>query len=383
VQSNIKVTLFSYDEDDTSWEVSRMISTDSSGRFSFSGLYPSAYQQYRLKFENENTHFVEFYKDASSIETGADVNVALGKITLLNIYLGASDDQPESLDGVVKDTNNKPLNGVLVRAYQSNNGDWSGIGVDDFVAETYTDSNGHYSFDGLVAGTYRIRFDYTAVASASKMLAAKGKGTLSRLGGSGVEYYQDATSLVDATDIVVSADEVVNISDVIIGAPDIPEVEVTAVATDGTASEAGNDTGIITVSRTGGNMDEALTVKFNVGGTATPGQDYKDIGNSVTIPAGASSATIEIVPIMDNDTSEADETVIVSLIDPVAGRAQKKSTKARQLAAKVGGTQAIVTIINNAAPQAIPTLQQWALVLLIMLLLLSGLRYSKKGYNRW
>jgi hypothetical protein len=40
----------------------------------------------------------------------------------------------------------------------------------------------------------------------------------------------------------------------------------------------------------------ALTVSFTVGGTAASGVDYFAIGNSVTIPEGASAATLTVVP---------------------------------------------------------------------------------------
>ncbi|NWG04107.1 MAG: hypothetical protein HXY44_14735, partial [Syntrophaceae bacterium] len=86
---------------------------------------------------------------------------------------------------------------------------------------------------------------------------------------------------------------------------------VTIVATDNTATEAGPTTGYFTVTRTGATTS-ALTVYYTVGGTATSGSDYNALSNSVTIPAGSSSATITVTPI--NDTVvESDETVIVTL----------------------------------------------------------------------
>ena len=88
-------------------------------------------------------------------------------------------------------------------------------------------------------------------------------------------------------------------------------VVVSISATDATATEAGPTTGQYTVTRSAANS-MALTVTFSVGGTATSGSDFTSIGASVTIPAGATSATITVTPI--NDTAvESDETVVVTL----------------------------------------------------------------------
>ncbi len=86
-------------------------------------------------------------------------------------------------------------------------------------------------------------------------------------------------------------------------------------ATDPTATEAGPTTGIYTVSRTGSTAS-GLAVSFTRGGSATYGTDYSlSSATSVTIPAGASSATITLTPI--NDTvAETYESAIVTLTAP-------------------------------------------------------------------
>ena len=86
--------------------------------------------------------------------------------------------------------------------------------------------------------------------------------------------------------------------------------EVTIVATDGSASESG-DTGTFVVSRSGPTTN-ALTVEYAIGGTATNGTDYQLIPASVTIPAGAESATITITPASD-PSAEGDENVALTL----------------------------------------------------------------------
>ena len=110
--------------------------------------------------------------------------------------------------------------------------------------------------------------------------------------------------------------------------------KIGVVATTPSASEAGTVAGVFTVSRTG-STDEALTLTYTVSGTATPDSDYVALPGSVTIPVGAASATIAVVPI-DDSVFEYDETVIVTLSaypDFV-----------------VSPTQATVTIVSDELP---------------------------------
>jgi hypothetical protein len=86
---------------------------------------------------------------------------------------------------------------------------------------------------------------------------------------------------------------------------------VTVTATDPTAAENPLDTGVFTVSRTGGTA-AALTVSYTVGGTATPGSDYTALGGSVTILAGSATATVTVTPVNDTQV-EGEETVVLTL----------------------------------------------------------------------
>ncbi len=78
------------------------------------------------------------------------------------------------------------------------------------------------------------------------------------------------------------------------------------------AAESGQDPASFIVSRSGStNADQ--TVFFSIGGSAAYGSDYAPIGDSVTIPAGASSVTLFIQP-SDDPEEEFDETVRVTLV---------------------------------------------------------------------
>jgi len=86
---------------------------------------------------------------------------------------------------------------------------------------------------------------------------------------------------------------------------------VSVVADDPIAAEPGTDTGRFIISRDRG-TNAPLTVNFTVGGTATSGTDYEALGTSVTIPAGAWSVPVTVVP-RDDTAYEGNETVVLRL----------------------------------------------------------------------
>jgi hypothetical protein len=84
---------------------------------------------------------------------------------------------------------------------------------------------------------------------------------------------------------------------------------VSVFATDN-RTEFGDDPGIFTISRTG-NTDQPLTVPFVLSNTAIMGIDYDTVPETVTIPAGQSSVTIQIVPI--NTGEIVDKLVVLTI----------------------------------------------------------------------
>jgi hypothetical protein len=77
---------------------------------------------------------------------------------------------------------------------------------------------------------------------------------------------------------------------------EMPAVNVSA--TDASASESG-DHGVYTFTRTG-STSASLTVAYTMGGGAINGTDYSALSGSVTIPAGAASATVTLTPVNDS-----------------------------------------------------------------------------------
>ena len=83
------------------------------------------------------------------------------------------------------------------------------------------------------------------------------------------------------------------------------------VASDPLAGEFGPEPGAFTVARTGSTA-LALTIPIATSGTAINGTTYSALASSVTIPAGAASAVIPIVPIPDL-VAQGDRTATVTL----------------------------------------------------------------------
>ena len=88
-------------------------------------------------------------------------------------------------------------------------------------------------------------------------------------------------------------------------------IPLVGIESSATAAEAGLVHGRFTVKRKGSTTD-ALVVPYTVSGTAAPGSDYVALPGSITIPVGATSATIEVTP-FDDALVELTETVVVTL----------------------------------------------------------------------
>jgi hypothetical protein len=97
-------------------------------------------------------------------------------------------------------------------------------------------------------------------------------------------------------------------------APDAVQI----VASDAVAREADpSDHAHFTVIRAADQVASNWVIPYSVAGSATPGADYSTLSGSVTIPAGAISASIDVAALPD-DIPEGDETVTVTL-QPGAG----------------------------------------------------------------
>ena len=114
----------------------------------------------------------------------------------------------------------------------------------------------------------------------------------------------------------------VNILDNDFTPPPFPVVTITATDPSGTETLDGSDPIVFTVTRTSGPLNVPLTVNYTLPRAiaysltaplvATNGLDFPMLPGSITIPAGATSADIVVVPTYDG-ISEGDELLYVAL----------------------------------------------------------------------
>jgi subtilisin family serine protease len=86
---------------------------------------------------------------------------------------------------------------------------------------------------------------------------------------------------------------------------------ITVQATDATASESGSNSGTFTFTRTG-SVNEALTVSYTLGGSATNGSDYSTLPGTVVIPGSSASVNVVVNPVADGFT-ESPESVVLTI----------------------------------------------------------------------
>ncbi len=122
---------------------------------------------------------------------------------------------------------------------------------------------------------------------------------------------------------------------------------VTIVASDPNAAEAGLDLGQFTISRTGP-VTNSLLVVLTRTGTATSGTDYTAISTNITIPAGVSSVSTNVVPIQDA-SNEGSETVILGIFTNAAYVVGTPSNATVTIADDDRSTVNIVADIPNAS----------------------------------
>jgi hypothetical protein len=113
---------------------------------------------------------------------------------------------------------------------------------------------------------------------------------------------------------------------------DLTSMSVSATAPN--ASEIGPVPGNFRITRAGSTNASQL-VNFQITGTASAPADYAPIGNSTTIPAGATFVDLPVIP-TDDRTPELSQTVVLTLISATNG-------------AIISPKTAVVTITDNDA----------------------------------
>ena len=139
-------------------------------------------------------------------------------------------------------------------------------------------------------------------------------------------------------------------------ADDEPVVSVTAsdaLAAETLPGQKANQ-GAFRITRTGGDLGKRLVVNFSLGSsTAAAGQDYADIGTSITIPAMATSVTLPVA-VLDDDIAEDAETVVLVLA-PAANYGLAATAAKRSATVKIADNEPTVTV-TASDPRAAETL---------------------------
>jgi hypothetical protein len=160
-----------------------------------------------------------------------------------------------------------------------------------------------------VTGTAAAGLDYAALPGSATFPAGETEATVtvSPIDDELLEGHESGVLRFDAG----PGNKVGALSQATITIQDDERPAVTVAVSDGTATEAGPDTGAFLIERTGPTT-AALTVFFSLSGAASEGADYQSLRGSVTIPAGAPSATVTVVPV-DDASVEGAESVILGL----------------------------------------------------------------------
>ena len=169
--SDVEVGAFSWNAEEADWIGVKWTYTMADGSYDLKGL---AGGTYRIGFFiYDGKHAIEYWNDAWSAETAADVVVVDGGTATgkdVQLARGSTIDGTVAAPGSVSD--------VRVTAYRQGSGGWRE------VRWAYPDEDGSYAFTGLAAGTYRVGFEDESGQWVG-------------------EFWNDRPSLATADDIVV------------------------------------------------------------------------------------------------------------------------------------------------------------------------------------
>jgi hypothetical protein len=99
---------------------------------------------------------------------------------------------------------------------------------------------------------------------------------------------------------------------------DVPTITVAATRSANENASIENRNGIFTITRAGGQLNQPVTVRYTISGTATSGTDFQTLSGEVVIPAGQTSATVNVSAI-DDSIIEINESVALTLLASPTG----------------------------------------------------------------
>ncbi|MFM6725976.1 MAG: Calx-beta domain-containing protein, partial [Dolichospermum sp.] len=214
--------------------------------------------------------------NGGNIEGNGNINAAITNSGLINPrYASNTEFGRLTINGNYTETNNATINIQL-------GGNTAGTNFDQ------VDINGTATFDGTLNVSLLNNFTPT-LGSTFDVLT-----------------YENFTGSLDFTGLKIAD----NLTLIVGNATD--DTQVTLAVSPTSVTEDSTPNLIYTFTRTGSTTN-TLTVNYTIGGTATNGSDYSNIGTSVTFDAGSSTATVTVDPTTDT-TVENDETAILTLV---------------------------------------------------------------------
>ncbi len=163
-----------------------------------------------------------------------------------------------------------------------------------------------------VAGTAIDGVDYEALSGSLSIPAGASSGTIAVAPVGDHEIEGSETVIITLNSKATYKLNAPTGATITIADDDTAGQQVSFSISDPSAAEAGAEAGHLTLLR-GGSTAMPLVVSYTIGGTATNGEDYIALTGSASIPAGASSFTIELTPRM-TQLLRGQEIVVLTLI---------------------------------------------------------------------
>jgi 5-hydroxyisourate hydrolase-like protein (transthyretin family) len=170
------VEVYQYDQEEESWQSIAMNTTNFYGHYEVRGLNAGSY---RVGFFDDD-YLPQYYDGAGTLESATDVEITAAQTSEGR---DASLEMGATIEGTFTTADGQPVKDIWVQLYRNDdNGEWQAIGGDK------SNTSGHYAVTGLLSDSYRIAFVDWAAHYAT-------------------QYYPDATSLSNASDISVTSGE--------------------------------------------------------------------------------------------------------------------------------------------------------------------------------
>ncbi len=191
--------------------------------------------------------------------------------------------------------------------------DESGANPGQFTVSMTNASSTETIIDLILSGTASSATDYTEIP----LLVTIPAGSTSTT----IDVVVAGDDLVEANETVIATissiafgNPQITLGTTLVGKVTITDDDVATLsiaANDASADESGSNNGQFTVTMTNASSTETV-VNLAITGTGTNGTDYSNIPATVSIPAGSTSAIVDVA-VIDDVLVEANETVLITL----------------------------------------------------------------------